>query len=354
VDNIQKVQRGEGQAYRDNSYFQKELDQSKVVLNEANKSIEETAQPQAEEELGNREALHRSFTGQGNERALNQAKEAGRNFDIPQAVAPADGKAAINDAWLAKNSLENASPDISKMPALGRLIEGKKERSAAGKDFDGDQPSAPEIAQSELKKQIVAEGDQQMAQQFRPQQSQETKEVVKRYQEKLKLSQSETGDAERGRVSGISAGTRVYDIGALTTNVPDFQGPTSELQGMPATGLASLDVELPRRGTRYQFTTPRGEVVITARPISRKLLDALAPLGIVVFAGIVVTAFRRLRGPMGRITLETQSMVSTIVIVLGVLGLLFGIFPVLGLAAVVASIVWKVRVRRARRRAAAA
>jgi len=38
----------------------------------------------------------------------------------------------------------------------------------------------------------------------------------------------------------------------------------------------------------------------------------------------------------------------------GVVGLILGVFPVLGLAAVVGSIVWKVRIRRARRKAVAA
>ena len=53
-------------------------------------------------------------------------------------------------------------------------------------------------------------------------------------------------------------------------------------------GLASLDVQIPERGTVYRFTTPRGEQQITARAASSRLLEGLGRLGIVAVAAVLL------------------------------------------------------------------
>ena len=45
-------------------------------------------------------------------------------------------------------------------------------------------------------------------------------------------------------------------------------------------GIASLDVQLPKRGTVFRFSTPRGDVKITARAVSRELTDRASQVAV--------------------------------------------------------------------------
>jgi hypothetical protein len=70
-------------------------------------------------------------------------------------------------------------------------------------------------------------------------------------------------------------------------------GGLAEGQPLP-TGLASLDFELPKRGTAYLLTTPGGDVTVTARAASREFLDGLARAAAVVAAAVLVLWIGRL------------------------------------------------------------
>ena len=109
--------------------------------------------------------------------------------------------------------------------------------------------------------------------------------------------------------------------------------------GIPA-GLASLDVEIPLRGSVYRFTTPGGDVEITARAVPSKLVDNLIRAA-AVLAGVIVLLLALRLARRGALSLLTTRLGSWCLILLGVLSLC--IFPVLGLAAVVAGIAIKVR-----------
>jgi hypothetical protein len=56
----------------------------------------------------------------------------------------------------------------------------------------------------------------------------------------------------------------------------------------PATGLASLDFELPTRGVLVRFTVPRGEAEITARAFSGDLWQRFWQLALVAFAALLI------------------------------------------------------------------
>ena len=121
----------------------------------------------------------------------------------------------------------------------------------------------------------------------------------------------------------------------------------------PPSGLASLDVEIPLRGTPYRFTiiTPGRPVEISARTASLALINGLARLGGVLAAVVIVLLVgRALR--RRSFSLQARSGLATALIVLGILGLLFGMLPVAGLLALVVGVVMKVRVYFARRRPA--
>ncbi len=104
---------------------------------------------------------------------------------------------------------------------------------------------------------------------------------------------------------------------------------------LAATGLASLDFQLPERGTLYCLTTPQDKVEITAREVSDDLLRRLAGIAIVAVAALIAWFLISLvrRGSLARLTGPTG---STLLICLGLLSLFCGVLPVVGLAAVVA------------------
>jgi autotransporter-associated beta strand protein len=118
--------------------------------------------------------------------------------------------------------------------------------------------------------------------------------------------------------------------------------------GGPATGLASLDVQLPWSGQVYRFTTPLGEVEITAWAISKELSDRLTDLPVILATlvlaavGIALVRWRFWNVLVGR-------RGSTHLIWIGLLMACFGIFAVVGVAAMVAGVTAKI-VRMARGR----
>ena len=100
------------------------------------------------------------------------------------------------------------------------------------------------------------------------------------------------------------------------------------------TGLASLDVEIPELGqsTVYLFTTPQGEVEISARALSNDKLKAFVQSILVLAAAMLVLFVVRLvrRGSFNWLIGRTG---STCLIVLGLLG--FFVFPVISFLAIV-------------------
>ncbi len=142
--------------------------------------------------------------------------------------------------------------------------------------------------------------------------------------------------------AGLAGGPGSAPAAAATPSLtpPSANGPASRAPGTsvaqaPATGLASLDFELPTRGRLYRFTTPRGEVKITAWSLSSDLLRRLAEMAIVAVVALAIWFAARLVGRGGFAWLETRAG-STLLVCLGLLSCLGGVLPVLGLVAFVA------------------
>ena len=110
------------------------------------------------------------------------------------------------------------------------------------------------------------------------------------------------------------------------------QNSMGETELVAAGGLASLDVEIPVRGTEYRFTTPRGEVAVTARPVSRTMMDSLKQIGLVVLfivaAVVVVRVVRRLRRRVSPVVIA-----AGLLILLGLIGMI--VLPMAGAALVI-------------------
>jgi hypothetical protein len=149
----------------------------------------------------------------------------------------------------------------------------------------------------------------------------------------------------QGLVTGIAGNTGVANP-AAPTNPAVMAGAVTRV---PA-GLASIDFEVPRprNAAIYYFTTPGGDVKVTARAASNRVLVQLARLGAVLAVLLAVLgiawfvrrgAFRWVACPMG----------STFLILAGVLLMLLcplglGLF-LLGLAITVTGATLKIRRR---------
>ena len=111
---------------------------------------------------------------------------------------------------------------------------------------------------------------------------------------------------------------------------------TADTEGVPAkkaaaTGMASLDFELPTGGVLYRFTTPRGDKPeITARNVSNELLIRLGEMAFVVVALLVIWSVAKL-ARRGGFRWTAQPSGSTVLICVGLLSLCGGVLPVLGL-----------------------
>jgi hypothetical protein len=124
----------------------------------------------------------------------------------------------------------------------------------------------------------------------------------------------------------------------------------------PAAVLASLDVDLPQRGVEFLFTTPRGEIEITARAVSGSAVDRLQHLLAILATAVVLYVVYRVLRRIGPDLLNTMAG-SALLVVLGGASLCLGLLPVVGVVILVVGLVQLVRlslVRIRRRRAAAA
>jgi hypothetical protein len=143
-----------------------------------------------------------------------------------------------------------------------------------------------------------------------------------------------------------NAGPELDIVGDLTLAGEDY----SEV----AAGLASLDFTLPERGQVFNFTTPRGQIEIEARPIAQTLLARL--IGLAILAGVVVVVWLVARRPARAFwqALFSTVAVGVLLAVLGLASIISGVFPLAGLLLLVAGIALAIRNRLSRPFVAAA
>ena len=130
-------------------------------------------------------------------------------------------------------------------------------------------------------------------------------------------------------------------------NPPGTPTPPGDAEAMAqvAAGLASLDVRLPERGKLYRFTTPRGDLEIRARAIPVVALQRLAGLGAVLAAIGIVWLLGREKSRRIWAALFGSVAFAVVLVVLGVLSVIVGVFPIAGLAAMVTGVVLVIRNR---------
>ncbi len=107
-------------------------------------------------------------------------------------------------------------------------------------------------------------------------------------------------------------------------------------------------MELPRRGIEYRFTTPRGDIEITARGVSRQTLTTLTRLGIFLAVVGVILAVRRLVRDRDVWTLDSGKVGITL-IAIGLTGIVSGVLPNAAVIVTFIGMIVAVRAYRVRR-----
>ncbi len=354
----------------------------------------------AEVQFGNRGRLDRFWKQQTNERAKNVVQQAGDNFNLDvgwsaeannEPVFEFKGKkttAGFNKKWFDANDLENPTAiggreqnrylyektgpvnakTVTKTPAAPMPQERPSPATArpayraepgggqAPGSADQSSPfSGPRYAQPQSSSHGNGRGEQAEGE-FDGQQS-TVQGKAGRYQSRL-VEQLETEQASRTRFGVYPAEPQQADevLGvrhdrraqAGVNGVDSIGIPMALSRGyaLPQqdTGLASLDVEFPERGHEYLFTTPRGDVEITARAIPTPILQRLKSLGWVLGAGVLIAVVAGWVS-RGGLAIFASRAGAIALIVLGIASLLTWVLPVLGALAVVAGIALLVRNR---------
>lgn len=374
---------------------------NEMLLEQAEQSGQAQLAQERAAQADHRWRLNGYFDQQELKRSQNVVTDLGSNFDI---ASPDSGKAkdgaAFNSAWFAQNQLaveQQPRSDLkAKKASAGGLQAGGAgaAQSSSSRYFRGrqpgedaqalapgqkpaDKPQLPEIAAKkeleELQLKLRTEVEtEQLARQPRG----ERAEQLQRYQENLEMNLDDrlAGSPEGGNAFGGQV-PRGYGLGGGQSEgklrgaiVPLANAPA----GMPtaprdpfaasdaaaaveladgeryaqlAAGLASLDVELPERGRLYRFTTPRGDIAITARSISQGTLARLANLA--MLAGLFFVAWLLSRPAVWPFwkQLADSTAIGILLAILGLASLLLGVLPFAGLAAIVAGLLIATRSR---------
>jgi len=352
--------------------LQEEYAKNVEVIQEAEQQLqqlEETAKEQTT--FDNRYRLNTLFEGQKNTRARNVVQDLGPNWD-----RPADGQmpevgqkpSQLNPAWLDANRLSTPSvegkPDGTKRlpPREGderRLERGRKapapeqgrfrgtrfqEGKAAPEDGKPSTPRGEEGARREERSTELRFGGgygyglgqsdaQGMVRQDGTGRSRSRHYAIVTDGSDSMLS----GSVDVGE-DFVVAGRHRFDTGGGAGLGGQPGGPAVDT-GLPA-GLASVDVQLPVRGVVYRFTTPGGDVEITARAVPGKLISGLIYAALILATVLLVLYVVRLARRGGFNWLASRAG-SWCLILIGLMTLV--ILPVIGLVMLVSGIVIKVR-----------
>ena len=290
--------------------------------------------------IRNRDRLNGLFEGQATTRSQSVVKNLGYNWS-PQAEEKREkesGKETMfNERWIDRNKLRKSAElapvqDIEAAAIKADLSEFGLDKAPRRKPLPTKraQPQAPQIAQGRAKVELAKSLSRRQAEigEKRRGERDQQRRSVQRYQKLQQQQQLGVGVQPGSGLVGVAEPADTDGLG-------------------DASGLASLDVKLPVHDgfyRMYRFTTPRGEVEITARNASNLLMNVLFQVAavavIVVIAGCLLRLWRD-----GRFAWLAGAAGSTTLICVGLLSLLIGVLPIAGLAAAVAGAVVKVRCR---------
>jgi hypothetical protein len=357
------------------------------------------AQEQREVQTDNRGRFHEYFDGQGNALAKNVVQDLGRNFDAPAVVEaqPQSGEQrAFDFRWLARNQLETkqqaAPAEQQRYGFKGAQLKGQKAKELgarqlllqnfAGKEIPKDAQAADgksqvrvaPLSQKSLARAYQQQLENEAAQQPAPQPAQQLEQSVTEFDQlrrnavaEQKPTQATTAPVDPfGQPAGASRRGQVAQGPGATPGMPklgdDARGQTvmsdadvSNLSGLrvqtgsggvaATTHLASLDVDLPEGGQEFLFTTPRGDIAITAQAISALLVNRVQRLLMLVLGVLLLLVAGKLLCLIAA-RVRQSLVVHVLLLLIGLFSLLGGLFPIAGLIVLIASALQIIRLAR--------
>ncbi len=384
-----------------NPRLQQELVTNADVIEQAGKDIERVQSDlDRTVTVDNRITLNEYYVGQRNTPARGAVNYLGSNFGYPVS-APASPPATqpaqagevngrFNTQWFDSNALGTNTLIVTATPQqikeIRQRIEGLDVATktgapsiAYGFDASGvqlaDRPQAPALAlKPEMQSQFADVRTQTWGARLKEQKAKraEAQRSLLRYQAEIadksrelaarrpaggsgpgsghdrRRESASTLDRASGRAStllGMGAGRRGYAGGVAFGDGDEAAGLTAGAVPVAPAGLASLDVEIPRRGVVYRFTTPRGEVEITARAVSRPFMVNIENLVLVLAIALVGWGIYRFVSRADFIARYGRSAAVTLV-VLGAISVVVGVLPVIALLACIGGITLGIHSRR--------
>ncbi|HUG67389.1 MAG TPA: hypothetical protein VMM76_06540, partial [Pirellulaceae bacterium] len=343
-----------------NDRLQRELKSNYGVVQEAEKQIQQHAQAQPEAVyLGNSFRFRQLYEEQATNRANDVVGGLDNNFDVAPAEPAkelAEGEKKFNDKWFFDNQLGQSAG--KKDAVSNSRIAAPASKAPASKPTLGIEA---ELLKREKEERKLS--DEQLRKGLSDEVSQ-----VERYQQRLE-TQNEGRQLGRSEQAGPQTAyaapqSRDYDDpfgerdsrGRFANDAGGFAGgggfgealgatmagdvAMDDVSGVPASagesGLTSLDVALPERGVEYLFTTPRGDIQITAQSVSTEQVDrVLGLLGILAILVGLAVAYRIGQTIIAKVSTRTLALVM---ILLGVVSIVAGVLPVLGIVLIVCGI----------------
>ena len=343
---LQSVQQ-KSRSLRGNKQLQQELRSNTEALRKAEAQIAQEDPTSQDAVIDNRARLNTLYEQQQNQRSRNVAGKLGDAFELDdQRQTPPDGqnaKGGFNERWLDKSKLGKARPDDA--PASSRLSPAKPAGKAPA--APANQPQAPDLTVGEsVEEQRAAQQEFDQRAGRRSGDYAESQQRLRRYEAQL-----ESAQALQHRLDPLDLTPGHAGLPAVDEDAPHFaSGPALRGQAdrngaQPAWrgGLASLDVVIPQRGVEYLLITPRGDVEITARAVAKPLLNRVQRFAVLTVVLIALVALVRLAKRHGYVDWIGQKTAMALILA-GVLSLLLGLAPLLGLAALVLGLVQLVRI----------
>jgi hypothetical protein len=368
--------------------LQKEFQKNDEVLRQAEQQVLQFENAPADQRaVDNRARLEDLYQGQRTSRAKNVVQDLDYNFDQTVA-APSQDLAQkglqLNKKWLEQNKLGHEAEAAQLQDKSQRVVEdykGYKGRAGGGKskanvpptsmpsmeptnqpmpnmpgmapgdqfkpeDRSAGQPSAPQGPPGQMlnrradsQRDLVNRYQQEhMQQQQAAQVAEDSQLYFDRTGQPAQASQSVVNGMPQaggqgvvvmgpGGAPGGPVGGRVMGGTGIAQAEGGDMGAALAQHALPA-GLASLDVQLPLRGVAYRFSTPQGDIAITARAASQRLIvtseQVSAVLGLALLAMVLIYLVRQ-----GRFAWLASRVSGALMLVSGLV--LFCLFPVLGL-----------------------
>ncbi|MCE9605146.1 MAG: hypothetical protein K8U03_09630 [Planctomycetia bacterium] len=328
--------------------------------------------------LSNSGTLNSTYEGQSNARSKNVVSAIGGNFggelqpspiNAPAPTASPAGTSRFDAQWLARNGLANGSlanngvvnGEVANSGPAGTGKPGEPKgvftKSGAGtmvlggvSNYSNAQPVAPQVAQGKAKESLLKDLAAQQ-EQVQMNQAEDRRGLAggkqataQRYQQRLS-EQAKQPTPGRG-VEGLVAGDGFTFEGSKDQlEAKAVQGGwRAAAAGAHAefAGLAGLEVQIPKRGKLYRFTTPLGDARITARPVSASLIEDLTRLTAVVAGLIVLWVLWRL--VRNRLAWFAESRRGALVVAaIGLLSITTQIAPLAGLLTLLTGFILLIR-----------